>query len=129
MVELRNGLKDMAGDMNKMQKEFGQICLAMGRAMGYVEPKDGVGAGAKSVTGSVSGKSTGSLGELTEVSNANSNASSKTDAKSDAKYDAKSILSLSSSSKGTTEDDSTAISSVVEKKVSNEKASCKEGGI
>mmetsp|Transcript_20844 Transcript_20844/g.41656 ORF Transcript_20844/g.41656 Transcript_20844/m.41656 type:complete len:251 (+) Transcript_20844:95-847(+) len=122
VVELRKGLKDMAGDMNKMQKEFGQICLAMGRAMGYVEPKDGVGvgAGANSVAGSVSGKSTesvsgkstGSVGESTEVSKVSSNASSKSDS------DAKSMLSLSSSSKGgtTTEDDSTAVSSVVVEK-------------
>ena len=109
VVELRKGLKDMAGDMGKMQKEFGQIVLAMGRAMGYVDPKDTVAA-------STVGAST--VGSLTMASSPTTLPTSET--KSEKSNTKSSVLSLSSSSKGETTDEST-VSSVVEEKKPEEK--------
>ncbi|GMH87257.1 hypothetical protein TrVE_jg2213 [Triparma verrucosa] len=96
VVELKKGLKDMAGEMGNMQKEFGQICLAMGRAMGYVNPSD------HALPSATNSPRTAASPTPTSTSPNPSTVNPST------------TLSLSSSSKG--DDESSAVSSVEEKK-------------
>jgi len=40
VAELKAGMSEMKINLNNMQKEMGSTILALGRAMGYVDPKD-----------------------------------------------------------------------------------------